>query len=702
MMKVIFLFVLSMYSLPLWTQEESCDLPCQSQLVRMEIDNSLLQSQISSDSMRSTLLPAVDRFLRSDTFQTNFVKKYPIDPMPVPFNKELCLSDKARGSVRYLQINCDDKTLCSNASVPEEIKAELCFSLPCAMIKGSRLMGECLPRLNARPVMLNFTDPFSLKNLEMTPLSISAEGNTIRSCFRIDKLESSVGIGVDFDQATGVSYERLGMSNIQINLDSPREVCMSARVDLTATPAISQIKVETPPGQNFVSEDMIDEGLSEAAPYGLSGYPPETLNVLKATVAPPILRHFTPTIEEAVKFSLGQSFELQLSKMIGDRHPNGSSSVNLPADTIIHELGMANMAVKKYVDLMECSLDKIEDVIIPELSPCLTKKFLPRNRVLRLRDIPTPEAAANLLSQQMERFDRVTSETIKARIEALKPRLQAKNKLALYDRTLEPLANQIVANRPEAPMLQGLKLITGLSQSGTHTAVGISLPKLCNTEAPSLHAAQSIPDCPIQTYVDLEEMNRVLSAMYESGRLCHQGQGDYEPERDSRGRQVYNRDDSPRGRGCHFIIEEDPEGMRCFLNGAPKLKFDSATTSYKVEFKTKDCFRGPVFAGQGKLGGDINFDIGFTPTFEDGDFVLSNSKANWSVVPGTARYALREESFFNGIVKSTIDKEISKVLKEAIRIPLTRTQGPLSNVPLIPDGRVDTGPGYFGACLKFR
>ncbi len=702
MKNFILLSSLLILSLPSWAAQEVCENECQSQLMRMEIDNGLLQSSLSTDSLRNSILPAADSFFHSDAFQTNFIKNYPMLPMSVPFNRDQCVADKARGSVRYRNVNCDDLALCSNTNVPEDIRNELCFQLPCAMIKGAQLMGQCPARSSARPTILNFTDPLSLKKLDLTPLSVTAEGNTIRGCFRVNQLDLSIGIGIDFDQNMGVSYDRLGLSNLKLNLDSPREVCMSAKINLAASPQISEIKVETPAGQTFVSDEMINDGLAEAVPYGLNGYTPETLNRLRVTAIPPIARHFRGTIEDAVKLSLGQTFELQLATMLGTSNANGSSTVSLPADSIITELGVANMAVKKYVDLMECSITKAERGTIPADSSCLTLKFFPRNRILRLQDIPTPEQAVAILTQQMARYDQVTSESLKARLEALRPRLTALNKASLYNSGIQPLVTNIVANRPDSPLLQGLSLITGLSRGGTHTAIGLSLPKICNTEAPSPHVGHSIEGCPIQTYIDLEEMNNVLAAMYQSGRLCHSGRGDYTPERRANGRQVYNNDDSPRGQGCLFAIEEDPDGMRCFLNGAPKLKFDPATNGYKVDFKTKDCFRGGVFAGIGKIGGDINFEIGFTPNFCDGDFCIENGTANWNVVPGTARYALRDSSFLNGIVRGEIDKQLTKVLGETIRIPLSRSQGPLANVPLVPDGRVDTGPGYFGACLKYR
>lgn len=140
--------------------------------------------------------------------------------------------------------------------------------------------------------------------------------------------------------------------------------------------------------------------------------------------------------------------------------------------------------------------------------------------------------------------------------------------------------------------------------------------------------------------------------------------------------------------------------MRCYLNGAPKIVFDGSRNGYKVLLNTKDCFRGSVALGQGKIGGDINFEIAFTPTIcGGGDFCLSKPDAQWNVVPNSARFALRESSFLNGMVKKTIDGKLNQMIGETIRIPLMGGTGMMANLPVIPEGRVDTGDGFFGACL---
>lgn len=127
------------------------------------------------------------------------------------------------------------------------------------------------------------------------------------------------------------------------------------------------------------------------------------------------------------------------------------------------------------------------------------------------------------------------------------------------------------------------------------------------------------------------------------------------------------------------------------------------TSARDGSLRTKECFRGGVFLGAGKIGGDIDFNIGFTPTVcNGGDFCLENGNADWSVVPGTALHSLRESNWLNGPVRRTIDSQLNKMVSETLRIPMSSGSGPLSQIPVVPEGRVDTGDGFFGACLKIR
>ena len=191
-----------------------------------------------------------------------------------------------------------------------------------------------------------------------------------------------------------------------------------------------------------------------------------------------------------------------------------------------------------------------------------------------------------------------------------------------------------------------------------------------------------------------------MQAMYADGRMCHRGQGDFVPELNSRGEQVYN-NRFAQGQGCVFQMEEKENGLKCYLNGAPELNFDQASGRYVFSLRTQHCYRGPVFLGQGRIGGDINFNISYNPNIcENGVLCLQDGQAQWNVVPGTERYALRDGSFLNGIVYDQINSQLTEMISDTVRIAFT--DGILSNIPIRAGAQLDRGEGYFGVCLDVR
>ena len=84
----------------------------------------------------------------------------------------------------------------------------------------------------------------------------------------------------------------------------------------------------------------------------------------------------------------------------------------------------------------------------------------------------------------------------------------------------------------------------------------------------------------------------------------------------------------------------------------------------------------------------------------NGDFCVDSPNVNWKVVPGTARFALQSGAMFNETVMNALNKGITQGLGQTIRLPLASATGVLGDVPLKSEGRVDTGAGFFGACLK--
>lgn len=678
------------------------DCNCQSQLMRLEVQGGALTNALStSPGLQGALVPSLTALFNSDAFKAKVVTDYPMEPMGFPANVITCNKEKEQGDPKFKEINCDDPLLCASPDISPEVKSEVCVSLPCSLIMGSHGMEKCGSKSLARPTMVHFPEPVGVKKLEMKPLSVSTDNGVLKACFDISALEIKVGVDLEFAKEPGLEYERMGMDNINVKLDGSREVCMSAKLDLAASEPLSAIQIERKNG-NFISDKMISEAMAGANVRGMSGYTPATLSILKLTAVPPLARYFRPTLEDAVQKSLAKSFQLQVSTLIAGLAKKEPTQISTPTNSFLSEMGVGNMAVKKYVDLMDCALLKHEKKLIPENHKCLNQLYPFKKKMLGFKDIPRPADAANMVSEQMARYDQVTSEDIRSRVAGFEDRMAVLNLSPVFNSKLKPISKMISDKQLESSLFNNVQLITNLG-NGTSAGVGVSIPELCDTDNPSPHFGKSIPNCPIQTYIDLNELNSLLTAMFKSGRLCHSGKGDFVPETNASGEQIRNKDGSPRGNGCLFSIEEDEDGMRCFLNGAPQLKYDSASSGYKVDLKTKECFRGAVALGQGKIGGDINFEIGFTPSIcGQGDFCLENGNAKWNVVPETARYALKDSSWLNGVVKGTIDKKLNEIISQTIKVPLSSGTGPMSMIPLEAEGRIDKGPGYFGACLKTK
>ncbi len=676
---------------------------CQSQLMRLQVESNALNGVISnSQALQERVLPTLRTYLDSDAFKSGFLRDYPLVPVGFPYDHALCEREKTElGNAHFHEINCQDPELCSNPQVNSIVKTRLCFALPCSFVMGSR-MGQCTRNAIARPAHMNFVEPVKLSALTLVPQNVSIDGNNLRSCFKMTALRTQMSIAIDFENQ-GIPYEQIGLNHLELNLDGERQICLNANFDLSHVPILSNVRLENVGGGPFVSDAMIDQALRGSTVTGLSGYSPETLQILKTTGLPPMARHFRSSIETAIAGVLSTTFETTVSGYLGGLNGQRTPTkmANTP-DSIISELGVGNLSVKKYVDLMDCSLLKRERLPIPPDHACMTADYAFLEHTLTLSRVPTPERAAQLLRESMARNDNVTSEALKERILNLAPRFERLNLRPLFESQVRPLSEQIALNQSQSTLTSGVEFIGQLSNQ-SQLNVSFCLPDLCDHEKASPHANRSIPNCPIQAYVDINELNNLLRAMYTSGRLCHRGRGDFVPQRDSRGEIVRDHGGLAQGQGCLLSVEENPDGLRCYLKGAPQLKYDPATRRYNVSLRTQECFRGGVFIGAGKIGGDIDFNIGFTPTIcNGGDFCLENGSADWHVVPGTARYALRESSWLNGMVRGRIDSNLREIISTSLRFPLTSGRGPLANIPVVPEGRTDMGEGYFGACLKVR
>lgn len=681
-----------------WAQVNPDDCNCRSELLRVEIADTVLNGNGVTGDNQGFALSALESFLKSGTFKSSFVKTYPFEPMGFPHNDVVC-KEEVIDDPKFAGVDCSNPFMCSDPNVSEAVKKEICLTLPCSFIMAD--INECKNSDDkARFTKINFPQPLDLKELELEPLNFELKDQSVRSCFKVKKMEITVGVEVE-SQKTHIDYPTIGLSDLKMSLDHEEVVCMIAKVNSGQSPPLSEVKIET--NGKFVSNSMIDSTLRASRITGVEGVPQNFLDSLKVNVLPSFGMQLRPKLEDAIKKSLAQTFEKQLGAWLGGNSTPGimpgesGSSIS----TLMSEMGAANMSFKKYVDLLECSLLKKSNKAIPTGHGCLKSTYPFGGDSLKLSEIPKPEKAAKILQEQAQRFDQISSESQRLRLKDMENSFKELGLSSSFQGKVKPVMEAIRFNQTQPGFTNGFALLTEIGQNG----VGLKgvVPGICDSLNPSPHEGRSMDSCPIQAYMDLDELNNVLAQMFNSGRLCHQGKGAFVPQLDAQGKQAFDRKDVPLGSGCRLIFEEKEGGFSCFMGEAPKFDYDSASGSYKIVMKTKQCFRGGVFLGQGKIGGDINFTFPFKPDVcEEGDFCLKNIDPQWEVVQGSERFALRDGSFFNGIVKDKIDEQLKEQIGGTFRLKLSGSGGKLSSIPFEAEGRVDKGRGFFGACLKPR
>lgn len=680
---------------------------CRSQLLRVEISNSILANSGES------LLPSLTAFSESETLASIIQRSYPLQPLAFPHNPESCAREK-RTNPLFADINCSEPGLCGKSDLNAEVRERICFKLPCPIFEGTLNVGKCDSALNIFPNSISFPEPVKINKIALTPTSVDFTDGKAKLCFRINELDLSLGVRLGLDtRGTRLPDNGIGIGNVHPVLDGPRNVCMRANVNVTSGTPVSNLEVIPEEGKPFISDEMIRTASRGLNITGLSGYPANQLDRIKGEIVPVIVQPLRDTVEDAVKTSLATVFEQEINKLVGQTR--GSSSHLVSSQNLSTELGIGNLAIRNKLAITECAAIKGALQTIPPKHPCL--------------DIPrwdgsptTPENFSSPLINELMDLKRIadtaqiTSESVKQRLIALKdlirrqhdefarpddpPHFVEGRKEALENNIkefIDPIVDRISRNQLDGQVFNFIEIQNQL-QGGASRNVGVSVPDICSDTRPSPHARREMRNCPVQAYVDLNEMNQVLDRLWKAGRLCQQGRGPFVPTLEH-GQQKYDTEGKPEGSGCYMEVS----GMGCYLNNAPQINYDARTRKYKTSINLKACYRGPVMFGQGRVGGDFNIDFSFTPkACNGGDFCMDNPKVDWKVVPGSERFALRPSSMLNSIVNETIQSSINNALSDTIRLPLASGVGPLATVPLEAEGRIDQGPGFFGACLKLR
>lgn len=683
---------------------------CRSQLIRVEVANSIFQSH------GQNLLPILQNFSASEALPSLIEKSYPLQEISFPQSAENCDREKGRNPL-FENIDCSEKGLCGKKDLPPEVRELICFKLPCPLFEGTLQTGSCGDVINIYPNQISFPTPATIQKIRMTPTRVDFSANLVTMCFRITELEMSMSLRLGLDtEGTRLRDSGINVTNVNPVLDGPREVCMSANVNLAHAQPVSNFTLTPQGGSPFISDNMIRTASQSLTIEGLSGYPAGQIDRIKGEIVPVLVQPLRDTIESAVQTSLATVFQQQMNLLVSGAE--GSSSHLVSSENLSSELGIGNLAIRNQLALTECAALKGANRPIPRTHACVGltqfgETITPENfssplinELMKLKDVSdrlqiTSEsvkqrliALKEILRQEVDEFDDQTDQSDFAKETR---RLFSERREANIREFVDPLLGSISRNQLESQVINFIQIQNQL-QNGSSRNVGVSVPEICSDTNPSPHARKSIPNCPVQAYVDLNEMNQVFDRLWRAGRICQQGHGPYVPTLNN-GTQSYDSEGKPVGSGCYMEMA----GMGCYLNNAPQITFDTRTRKYKTTINLKSCYRGPVLFGQGRFGGDFNLDFSFTPkACHGGDFCMDNPEVDWQVVPGSERFALRPESFFQGLISGAIEGAINKSVADAIRIPMASGVGPLANIPLEAEGRVDSGPGYFGACLQLR
>jgi hypothetical protein len=691
--------------------EDDCAPKCASQLLRVEIAANVLSSGNAQG-----LLPALKSLSESPTLTTSIQKSYPLIPIGFPQTLETCLREKAEGDDKFKNVDCHKPGLCSEPYLDAEVREKICFKLPCPVLEGTLNLGKCDEIKDIYPNGISFPIPLEIQKIGLSPTKVDFKKGEANLCFRINELAIKMSTSLSLDtRNTSLPDKSIDVYNINPVLDGPRELCVSANINFGSDDPVSNIKL-TPQGNGpFISDNMIREAAKKLQIRGLSGYPHDQLAKVQTELVSVLFQPLRDSIEKSLKDSLSLVFTDLIKKTVAP-FAAGNSTTIVDSRNMMSELGVVNMQVKDQLAKAECSQIKMAKREIPPKHPCLG---LPH-----FSGVVTPEFDGSSIELDsflsMAKGKKITSESIKQRLIALKEVILAEKPGSFFsegrneeeiaeiqrwhiesaqrkiDEEINPLIHAISNNQIENQLYDFMEIQSQLNQ-GTSNSIGLSLPELCS-DKPSPHAGKKIKNCPVQVYADLNEFNKVLKKMFDTGRLCSRGEGNFDPKLDAGGKPTYDQNGKPLANGGCYV---EVEGMGCHMKAPPQIKYDKKTKKYGFNLGLQGCFRGPVIFGIGKFGGDFNIDFAFEPkACSNGDFCMENPDIKWNVVPGTERFGLSDSSFLKKIITNKLNEAITGSMKNTIRLPMAQGVGPLASIPLQAEGRVDSGPGYFGACLE--
>lgn len=690
-MKPLFLICLLLASLA-HAQEQLC----RSQLLKVTVASNAITGVTGRSALHflRNLAPGLQDLLKQD---------YNIEPIPFPATAEEC---------QRLGVNCPTN-FCQDSSVSLELKKQLCFALPCPMIEGTRNVGKCDDVADVYGSTISFPSPVSIKRLKWEVKSIDTVGKEARICFRINDLALSLSTKFEFDTSeTSLPESSLTVSNISGELDQPKDICVSASIDLSSNRPIRNVKIIPQSTGPFISDQVIRAAARNVRVTGLSGYNQRELDQVVPELLPVIVHPLRQTLELSIAQALSTVLEDQVATYLNQIDDN---SLQINSEAVMSELSYTPAELYTNIAFHECRTLVLSGKPIPAGHACIGQEvtFFERggqtnitNDTIKITsdsrffyevstmhaDMISPVSRwGNIVSERFRKAllnlqKMLESNDLSSDLTAEEGRKVLQGRRRLIDGTIKPFITSIETKRMTDAIFKNVEIQGDLSP-GVQREIGLAIPGICSQTSPSSFEDASIPNCPIQAFVDLNQFNRVLTTLWEKGRICDGGQGAVVP----------NSDAYPNG--CVLPTNV----IYCKLNAAPQLKYLGASGRYSTNIQLRNCTKNilPFGLFGATFGGDFNATLTFKPkACHNGDFCIDQPQVTWNLVRGSAEGWLKDPAM-RGQVTKAIDKAINEAMSKSFRIPFgSATSGLMSEIPLKAEGRTKTGAGYFGVCLK--
>lgn len=695
---------------------------CRSQLLRVEVNSDLIENVLSENAR-----PILDSVTSSEFLDRTIVQSYDVPPFAFPHNKTVCLSEKENGNRDFQNIDCHALNLCQRGVVSPSVRQLLCFALPCSLIEGQINEGACSGVTSLFSDSVGFPEPISINKLKLNPTSVSIENGVANICLTIEEIEATASGSLALDTAeTNLNDSEIQVRNINVSLDRPQNVCVSANVDFASSTPITNIRIDRQSDAPFISNEMILRAATGSTISGLSGYSQEDIDAVKNDLLPVLFHPLRAQVETGITNALEGVFETEITNLASTlSSSNGSQALYMNSSETLGMLNVSNAKLLNRLAALECATLQANNRPIPADHTCIGSTDHRGD----------PITTSSVLDAGFERMNmsgllrqtNANSQEIIDRLQALSPLiltepfdpgdsfvvLENPEPFArMHQSSLNGFVNRDIAEGVEVIRQNRLREsainIIGITDRVTDNEsreLSLITPELCDQTTASNHFGRRIPNCSAQAYTDLEEFNRVLAEMWSTGALCQAGRGS---EREM------PRENFPIGDrvGCFLPIAS---GFSCYLKSPPRLSYNSRTRRYDTAIELERCYKTaaggilgelarlamPELESLGSFGADFNINLSSELNINnEGSITAQNSNSTFNIVPGSESGGLLEDDMWNDQVVEGVNEAFSDALSQVLTIPVQEMTSSLVGFPIRATGRIDSGPGYIGVCFE--